>query len=60
MKWAEFLTYAAEMRGREDPLRYRVHELKDSQDVGTPPPQFEMPATYGDRNISNDGAVTKS
>lgn len=60
MSWADFWMFSAEMPGREDPLRFEVEAIKYSQDEGKPPPAFDLPSTYGDRNINNDGAVTKS
>lgn len=61
MKWAEFWTFSAEERGREpDPTRTSAEQMKYAQDVQKPQPPLEMPTNYGDRNISNDGAVTSS
>jgi hypothetical protein len=60
VSWADFWMFSAEMRGREDPLRYEAEAYKYSQDEQAPPPSLEMPTNYGDRNINNDGAVTAS
>jgi hypothetical protein len=61
MLWAEFWMFMAEMPGREpDPTRFFAEQMKYSQDVQRPQPPLEMPTNYGDRNISNDGAVTSS